>query len=101
MVGPTLGKQLFASGLMALFASFFGIAVYLSIRFQADYAIITIFALFHDALITLGIFSIFGLLFGIEVDSLLYCGITHHRRLLSSRYSCHLRSSSRKLAANA
>jgi preprotein translocase subunit SecF len=69
-VGPTLGKQLFASGLMALFASFFGIAVYLSIRFQADYAIIAIFALLHDVLITLGIFSIFGLLFGIEVDSL-------------------------------
>ncbi len=69
-VGPTLGKQLFASGLMALFASFFGIAVYLSLRFQADYAIIAIFALFHDILITLGIFSIFGLLFGIEADSL-------------------------------
>lgn len=101
MVGPTLGKQLFASGLMALFASFFGIAFYLSIRFQADYAIIAIFALFHDALITLGIFSIFGLLFGIEVDSLVYCGITHHRRLLSSRYGGHLRSSSRKLVANA
>lgn len=69
-VGPTLGKQLFTSGLMALLVSFAGIAVYLSFRFQWDYAFFSIVALFHDVLITVGIFSILGLTIGAEVDSL-------------------------------
>lgn len=69
-VGPTIGKELFASGLLALILSFFGIIVYLSFRFQFDYAFFAIVALFHDILITVGIFSIFGLIFGVEVDSL-------------------------------
>ena len=69
-VGPTMGKQLFTSGLLALLVSFAGIALYLSFRFQWDYAVFAIVALLHDVLITVGIFSILGLAFGIEVDSL-------------------------------
>jgi preprotein translocase subunit SecF len=69
-VGPTLGKQLFNSGLLALLLSFVGIGLYLSFRFQLDYAIFAIVALFHDVLITVGIFSILGLVLGIEVDNL-------------------------------
>ncbi len=69
-VGPTLGKQLFSSGLLALIVSFAGIALYLSFRFQLDYAVFAIVALFHDILITVGIFSIFGLVLNMEVDSL-------------------------------
>ena len=69
-VGPTMGKQLFTSGLLALLVSFAGIALYLSFRFQWDYAVFAIVALLHDVLITVGIFSILGLVFGIEVDSL-------------------------------
>ncbi len=69
-VGPTLGAELFRSGLLALLVSFVGITVYMSFRFQLDYAIFAIIALFHDILITTGMFSIFGLVFGTEVDSL-------------------------------
>ncbi len=69
-VGPTLGKQLFSSGMLALLVSFAGIAVYLAFRFQWDYAVFAIVALLHDVLITVGVFSILGLAFGIEVDSL-------------------------------
>jgi preprotein translocase subunit SecF len=69
-VGPTMGKQLFTSGLLALLVSFAGIALYLSFRFQWDYAVFAIVALLHDVFITVGIFSILGLAFGIEVDSL-------------------------------
>ncbi|MBE9096776.1 protein translocase subunit SecF [Tychonema sp. LEGE 07203] len=69
-VGPTLGKQLFTSGLLALLLSFAGITVYLTFRFQLDYAFFAFVALFHDILITLGIFSILGLVLGLEVDSL-------------------------------
>lgn len=74
-VGPTLGRQLFASGLLALIVSFVGIVIYLSLRFQLDYAIIAIIALFHDVLITVGIFSILGLVQGTEVDSLFVVAI--------------------------
>ncbi|MGB7414506.1 MAG: protein translocase subunit SecF [Thermosynechococcaceae cyanobacterium] len=69
-VGPTLGKQLLTSGLLALFVSFGGIIVYLTIRFQFDYALFAIVALFHDVLITSGFFSVLGLVRGVEIDSL-------------------------------
>lgn len=69
-VGPTIGKELFTSGIVALLVSFFGIVAYLSLRFQTDYAIFAIVALFHDVLVTAGIFAILGLVLGIEVDSL-------------------------------
>ncbi|MFM7450208.1 MAG: protein translocase subunit SecF [Leptolyngbyaceae cyanobacterium] len=69
-VGPVVGKQLFSAGLLALLVSFVGITIYLSLRFQLDYAIFAIVALFHDVLITAGIFAILGVLFGVEVDSL-------------------------------
>ncbi|MDZ8224556.1 MULTISPECIES: protein translocase subunit SecF [unclassified Nostoc] len=69
-VGPTLGKELLRSGLLALIVSFIGITIYMSFRFQLDYAVFAIVALFHDILITVGAFSILGLVAGIEVDSL-------------------------------
>lgn len=69
-VGPTIGRQLLTQGLLALIVSFAGIIVYISFRFQFDYALFAIVALFHDVLITVGIFSILGLAFGLEVDSL-------------------------------
>jgi preprotein translocase subunit SecF len=69
-VGPTVGRQLLSSGLLALIVSFVGITVYLSLRFQLDYAVFAIVALFHDVLITVGTFSILGLTIGTEVDSL-------------------------------
>ncbi|MEB3830129.1 protein translocase subunit SecF [Phormidium sp. CCY1219] len=69
-VGPTIGRQLFAKGLLALVVSFAGIILYLSFRFQFDYALFAIVALFHDVGIALGVFSILGLTLGVEVDSL-------------------------------
>ena len=69
-VGPTLGAELFRSGIIALLVSFAGIIIYLTFRFQLDYALFAIVALLHDVFITLGIFSIFGLVLGTEVDSL-------------------------------
>ena len=69
-VGPTLGRQLFISGMLALLVAFAGITIYLSFRFQLDYAFFAFVALFHDVFITLGIFSMLGLVLGVEVDSL-------------------------------
>ena len=69
-VGATLGKELFTSGVLALVVSFIGITIYMAFRFQWDYSVFAIVALFHDILITTGVFSILGLVFGVEVDSL-------------------------------
>ncbi|MEA5550116.1 protein translocase subunit SecF [Anabaena cylindrica UHCC 0172] len=69
-VGPTLGRELFTSGVLALVVSFVLITVYMTFRFQLDFALFAIVALFHDILVTVGAFSILGLVAGIEVDSL-------------------------------
>lgn len=74
-VGPTLGKQIFIAGALAILVSFAGILIYLTVRFQFDYAFFAFVALFHDVFITMGIFSILGLTFGIEVDSLFVVAI--------------------------
>ncbi|MEM9005475.1 MAG: protein translocase subunit SecF [Cyanobacteria bacterium P01_F01_bin.86] len=69
-VGPVIGQQLFASGLLALIVAFAGIIAYLSIRFQLDYAMLAIVALLHDVLVAMGLFAWLGLLLKVEVNSL-------------------------------
>ncbi|MFM2304607.1 MAG: hypothetical protein RLZZ135_2019 [Cyanobacteriota bacterium] len=74
-VGPTLGRELFQSGLIAIVLSFGLILLYLSFRFKFDYAFFAFVALFHDVFITVGIFSILGLVGGVEIDSLFVVAI--------------------------
>lgn len=69
-VGPTLGRELLVSGLLALLLAFVGILIYLTFRFQFDYSFFAFIALFHDVLVTAGLFSILGLVVGLEVDTL-------------------------------
>jgi preprotein translocase subunit SecF len=69
-VGPAIGQQALNNGLLALALSFVGIGIYLTFRFQSDYASFALIALLHDVLVTAGIFSIFGLTLGVEIDSL-------------------------------
>ncbi len=74
-IGPTLGKELFQNALIALFLAFIGIVGYLTVRFSIDYAMFALVALFHDAIFVCGAFSLFGLLFGTEIDSLFITAI--------------------------
>ena len=69
-VGPVLGQQVLTSGILAIALALAGIIAYLSVRFQFDYAVFAIAALFHDVLITAGVFAWLGWLGGIEVDTL-------------------------------
>ncbi len=69
-VTATIGPELLTSGLVAMFITFGGMVVYIWYRFMLDYAWCAIAALFHDVLVLGGIFAIFGLAFGTEVDSL-------------------------------
>lgn len=74
-IGPTLGLELFKNSLFALALASLGIVVYLTIRFQLDFAIAAILSLFHDALFVMGCFSIFGLLFNMQIDGLFVTAI--------------------------
>lgn len=74
-VGPTLSKELFTNAFVALLLAFVGIVVYLTFRFQLDYALFALLALFHDALFVCGVFSILGLFYGVQVDSLFITAI--------------------------
>ncbi|MDD3436937.1 MAG: hypothetical protein PHC64_07295, partial [Candidatus Gastranaerophilales bacterium] len=49
-IGPTLGSELLKNSLFALALAALGIVIYLTIRFQLDFAIAAIISLLHDAL---------------------------------------------------
>ncbi|MDD3014610.1 MAG: protein translocase subunit SecF [Candidatus Gastranaerophilales bacterium] len=74
-IGPTLGVELFKNAIFALLLAFAAIVTYLAFRFKLDYGMFALVALFHDALFICGVFSIFGLLFGTEIDSLFITAI--------------------------
>jgi preprotein translocase subunit SecF len=57
-VGPVIGKDLKRLAIYALLFAFIGIVIYITIRFEFKFSIISILALFHDCLIVLGIFSL-------------------------------------------
>lgn len=60
VVGPKIGEELKGKALLAIFWSLLGIIFYIWWRFEFTYGIAAIVALFHDVIITVGIFSIFG-----------------------------------------
>lgn len=74
-VGPTLGKELFKNSLIALSLALLSIVAYLSIRFRFDYAMAAIFGLLHDAVFVLGVFSILGLVYNVQIDGLFITAI--------------------------
>jgi preprotein translocase subunit SecF len=74
-VGPTLGKELFKNSLFAMLLAFAAIVLYLTIRFKLDYALFALFSLLHDALFVVGAFSILGLFYATQVDSLFITAI--------------------------
>ncbi len=69
-IGPTLGGELFTNSMFALLLAFLGIVVYLTIRFQLDFAVSAVLAILHDVLFIIGTFSIFGLVFNMQIDGL-------------------------------
>jgi len=69
-IGPTLGDQLLRGSLISLLVSFAAIAAYITFRYDRIYAALALLCLFHDVLITCGLFAWLGLLRGVEVDSL-------------------------------
>jgi preprotein translocase subunit SecF len=64
-VGPQIGAELIKKGFLALFMSFLFIMIYIWIRFDWQFGVGGIFALLHDAVLTLGFFSLSGLEFNL------------------------------------
>jgi preprotein translocase SecF subunit len=60
-VGPKVSSELLQSGIIAISLSLAAMLFYIWIRFEWQFSIGSIIALFHDVVITLGIFSILSL----------------------------------------
>lgn len=58
IVGPQVGAQLRKQALLATLYSLAGMLVYLWFRFELIYGVAAVVAVFHDTLITIGIFSL-------------------------------------------
>ena len=57
-VGPKIGEELKSKAVWAILYAMIGILIYISWRFEFKFAVGAIVALFHDVLITVGIFSL-------------------------------------------
>tara|TARA_B100000989_G_scaffold235165_1_gene181976 strand:- start:1459 stop:2352 length:894 start_codon:yes stop_codon:yes gene_type:complete len=60
-VGPKVSAELLKSGIIAISLSLLAMLAYIWIRFEWQFSIGAILALFHDVIVTLGIFSVFSL----------------------------------------
>ncbi len=58
MVGPKVGQDLREKALLSIIYAIIGIVIYISWRFEFQYAIAAIIALIHDVLVTMGAFSL-------------------------------------------
>ena len=77
-IGPTIGSETTSNAVKALIIASFLIVLYITWSFRKvpkptssfRFGICAIIALIHDVLVLLGIFSLLGHFFGVEVDSL-------------------------------
>lgn len=76
-VGPTLGEELTSKSFVAVGLVLLAIILYVAYVFRIvtkpvsswKYGLVTIIALLHDVIITIGFFAILGKLFGVEIDT--------------------------------
>src|SRR5436305_545481 len=59
-VGPLVGGELAKSSLVALALGIIGVLIFVTFRFELSFAVGAIVALFHDVIITVGVFSLLG-----------------------------------------
>ncbi|MBF0171135.1 MAG: protein translocase subunit SecF [Nitrospinae bacterium] len=58
MVGPKVGADLRSKALMAMLYAMIGILIYVTLRFEFRFGVAAVTALAHDAIITIGAFSV-------------------------------------------
>lgn len=76
-VGPSIGDELKTKSVYAIFFVLIGILIYISYAFRKvskpvaswKYGGAALFALVHDAIITLGVFALLGKFWGVEINT--------------------------------
>jgi preprotein translocase subunit SecF len=76
-VGPSVGEELKRKSVYAIFFVLLGILIYMTYSFRKvskpveswKYGVAAIIAMFHDAIITMGIFAILGKYYGMEINT--------------------------------
>ena len=66
-VGPVVGEEFKEAGITAVLLSLFLILIYIWFRFEWQFSIAAIFALSHDVLTTIGLFSLLNLEFNLAI----------------------------------
>jgi len=68
-VGPKVGQELKTDAILAVMLSLVVILIYLGFRFKFTFAVGAVIALFHDILITLGLFAtLYGIIPGFNLE---------------------------------
>ncbi|MFY9289066.1 MAG: protein translocase subunit SecF [Alphaproteobacteria bacterium] len=65
VVGPTVGKELLHSGILATIFAMLAIAVYVGVRFEWQFGLAALISTFHDVLTTVGLFAVLQLDFNL------------------------------------
>jgi preprotein translocase SecF subunit len=67
VVGPAVSSELRTTGIIAVLASIAAIVAYVWFRFEWQFSVGVVLGLFHDVLVTAGIFSLFQLAFDLSI----------------------------------
>jgi preprotein translocase SecF subunit len=67
VVGPKVSDELFSGGLIALGLAILLMLIYIWFRFEWQFGLGGVMALFHDVILTLGLFSVFRLEFTLTI----------------------------------
>jgi len=59
VVGPKVGKELRTQAILATLYALAGMLIYVGLRFEFVYGFAAVIAVFHDTIITIGLFSLF------------------------------------------
>jgi len=92
-VGPRFAQDLKMGAIYSVFGALLVIFVYILIRFEWRFGVGAVTALFHDVIITLGVFSLVAFLAPDRPDD--HCCLPDHRRLFAERYGSRIRQDSR------
>ena len=72
-VGPKVSSELLKAGVVAICLSLAAMLIYIWIRFEWQFSLGAILALFHDVILTLGIFSLFSLEINLSIVAAQVC----------------------------
>lgn len=67
VIGPTVSEELTRAGLIAVLTAIFVVLVYIWLRFEWQFSLGAVFALVHDVILTIGIFSLLQLEFTLAI----------------------------------